>query len=251
MVLNERDTEFLRLLKKTMGAYGKTLPKEDGLLDAWMEHLAPFPLPVIKAALAGYCEENTEFPPVPAAIVKRCKLQDGRPGVEEAWAIALNSRSEADTVVWTTEMAEAFGLCSTVLAAGDEIGARMAFKDAYNRLVTNARMRNLPATWTVSLGWDAGKREIAVGKAVSAGLLPAPQAKALLPNYAPEGEAQQTSPAGLEKVKAALAKLQEGWASAAERRAAQLEAERQEVAVRKQHLASQAQTYKPAAQEGA
>lgn len=248
MVMNERDTELLRMLKKALGAYGKTLPKDD-LLDAWIDMLAPFPLPVIRAALASYCDENSEFAPVPAAITKRCKLQDGRPGAEEAWAIALASRDESDTVVWTAEIAEAFGVCSTILSTGDEVGARMAFKDAYNRLVTAARLRNLPAAWSVSLGWDTGKREAAVGKAVTAGLLPAPQAKALLPNYAPEGAKPDASPEGLAKVKAALAKLQDGWTAAAERRAAQLEAERQEVAARKQQIAGQVASYSAEARQ--
>ena len=234
--------QFLPLLKKTMGAYGKTLPVDD-LLDAWLDILKPFPLRVIRAALAGYCDENSEFAPVPAAIAKRCTLLDGRPGAEEAWAIALASRDEADTVVWTTEIAEAFGVCSTVLNTGDEVGARMAFKDAYNRLVTAARLRNLPAQWSVSLGWDITKREAAVTKAAAAGLLPAPQVRALLPNYADPQVQSESSPAGLARVKAEVAKLHSAWDAAAKRREAALKEERVAVAARKQQLAAQAQTY--------
>lgn len=238
---------FLPLLKKTMGAYGKLLPVDE-LLDAWLDILKPFPLRVIRAALAGYCDENSEFAPVPAAIAKRCKLQDGRPGTEEAWAIALASRDEADTVIWTSEIAEAFGVCSTVLNAGDEVGARMAFKDAYNRLVTAARLRNLPAHWSVSLGWDMTKREAAVTKAAAAGLLPAPQVRALLPNYVDATSIPQQSPEGLAKVKAAVAELQGQWAAGAARREARLQAEREAVEVRKGQLANQAATYQQGAQ---
>lgn len=237
-----KKARFLQMLTKAMGAYGKPLP-EVGLIDSWIEMLEQYSLRVIGMAFAAYCDDEDRFPPVPAGIAKRCKLLDGRPGTEEAWAIALASRDEADTVVWTSEIAEAFGICSTVLASGDEIGARMAFKDSYNRLVSAARMTNQPVQWSASLGWDAERREAAVTKAAASGLLPAPQAKALLPNYAPAGAQQEASPEGLAKVKAALAKLQEGWASAAERRQEQLDAERQEVAARKQAIAGQIARY--------
>lgn len=237
-----KKARFLQMLTKAMGAYGKPLP-EAGLIDSWIDMLAPYSLRVIGMAFAAYCDDEGRFPPIPAGIAKRCKLLDGRPGTEEAWAIALASRDEADTVVWTSEIAEAFGICSTVLDSGDEVGARMAFKDAYNRLVSVARMANKPAQWSASLGWDTGRREAAVTKAAASGLLPAPQAKALLPNYSPDGMQQEASPEGLAKVKAALAKLQAGWASAAERRQAQVLAERQEVATRKQAIANQVASY--------
>ena len=122
--------EFVRMLSKAMGAYAKPLP-EAGIIASWLEMLAPYPLRVIGMAFAGYCSENGEFAPLPAGISKRCQLLDGRPGVEESWALALSSRDEADTVVWTKECAEAFASCQTVLLLGDEIGARMAFKEAY------------------------------------------------------------------------------------------------------------------------
>ena len=44
------------------------------------------------------------------AVLERIEEQDGRPGADEAWAIALGALDEADTVVWTDEMAEAFAI---------------------------------------------------------------------------------------------------------------------------------------------
>jgi hypothetical protein len=58
---------------------------------------------------------------------------DGRPGVESAWAMC--PVNDLASVVWTTEMAESFGLCRDMLVTGDTIAARM-----------------------VSLGWDVNGR---------------------------------------------------------------------------------------------
>ncbi|WP_295991633.1 hypothetical protein [Rugamonas sp.] len=170
--------EFGQLLAETLAAYGKPLP-EAAMVKAWLSNLAPFPMPVVRAAMQAYRDQNGEFAPVPAGIAMRCKLLDGRPGAEEAWAIALRSRNEADTVVWTVECAEAFALASPILALGDEVGARMAFKEAYTRKVAEARAECRPASWAASIGWDAGARDAALSRAAVAGLLPAP-ARALL-----------------------------------------------------------------------
>lgn len=229
---------FIAMLTKTMAAYGKPLPEAE-FLDAWTDTLAHYPLQVIRQAFAAYCTEEDRYAPIPAAIAKRCKLMDGRPGAEEAWAIALASRDEADTVVWTAEIAEAFGVCATILNSGDEVGARMAFKEAYTRLVTAARGARKPAHWSVSLGWDMRKREAAVTKAANAGLLPAPQVRALLPHRAEPTDATQPAPKGLAMVKEAIAKVQSGWEAGVARREAALQAEREAVAARKGALAAQ------------
>lgn len=171
--------QFMQLLAETLAAYGKPLP-EAAMARAWLSNLEPYPLRVIAAAMQAYRDESGEFAPVPAGIAMRCKLLDGRPGPEEAWAIALTSRDEADTVVWTAECAEAFALASPILALGDEVGARMAFKESYARLVAQARAERRPASWSASIGWDPAKRDAVLARANVAGLLPAPAAQALL-----------------------------------------------------------------------
>ena len=233
--------QFIGMLPETLASYGKPLP-EGAILGAWWSNLEPFPLNVVDRAFSDYRAESGEFAPVPAGIAKRCRSMDGRPSDDEAWAIALTSRDEADTVVWTTETAEAFGICSPVLNMGDEVGARMAFKDAYNRLVANARSAGQPAAWNASLGWDAKKREAAISRAHVAGLLAAPAVHALLPNYSDQTIGEE-SPSGLKMVKDALADLRDGWARAAELRAAEAEAEREAEARRKAEIAAQVEAY--------
>lgn len=235
--------QFMSMLADTLAAYGKPLP-EGTLLMAWWSNLEIFPLHAVAMAFSEYRSENGEFAPVPAGIAKRCKLMDGRPTDEEAWAIALNSRNEEDTVVWTSEAAEAFAICSPVLAMGDEVGARMAFKDAYNRLIADARRMGKPVSWNASLGWDVQKREAAIKRASVAGLLAAPVVQALLPNYSTSNSASaDLEPEGLKRLKAELAKLQSGWAQNAERRAAEVTAEREAEARKKNEIAEQVRNY--------
>ena len=172
--------QFTKLLGMTMAAYGKPLP-EAAMVRAWLALLAPFPMQVITAAMQCYVDENGEFPPIPAGIAKRCKLMDGRLGPEEAWALALTSLDQSDTVVWSTECAEAFRIIKPVLDASGAISARKGFIEAYERLVGAARASHRPVEWVTSVGWDMGKRKLALKRAVEAGVLPAPAAVALLP----------------------------------------------------------------------
>jgi hypothetical protein len=234
---------FLELLTDTFAAYGKE-PPAGTMLKAWWSNLEPYPLRVVALALSAYRDEVGEFAPVPAGIAKRCKVMDGRPTADEAWAMALTSRSELDTVVWTTEAAQAFSRCMPVLQTGDKVGARRAFIDSYERLVTEARNAGRAAAWLVSEGWDPEKRQIAVARAQAAGLLPAPPEHLKL--SAPAGTepaGAEPCPEGLKQVKAMLAEMQDGWAKAAARREAEKEAERAALAQRKQDIAAKVSQY--------
>lgn len=181
---NEK-SDFLKKLASVMAGYGKPMP-EKFYSDSWWEQLLEFPAQIVDKAFSVYADENPTFAPHPNAVRHICKKlisQSGeqRPGVEEAWAIALTSRDEAETVVWTPEIAEAFAICSPVLEIGDEVGARMAFKEAYARIVAKAERDAAPLQWSVSIGWDLRRREATLNKAASTGLLPALVIANLLP----------------------------------------------------------------------
>jgi hypothetical protein len=235
---NEDMPAFAKLLAEVMSSFGKSLP-DSSMVATWFKLLTPFQPSTIAAAFTAYAVERPDFAPVPNSIVARCRLLDGRPQDDEAWALALSSRDERETVVWTAEMAQAFALCQNVLDAGDEIGARMAFKDAYNRLVAAARAANVPAVWTISQGWDIERRAVAVNKAVVAGLLPAPQARALLPNLVASTEDADTRPEGLKRVLEAMAELESPVAKAERISQARIDAEDE----RTREIADQVQDY--------
>lgn len=180
--------DFAQLLDDAYDLIGVGANKviSGGAKSMFFAAMAPYSLTTVRAALAAHCVDKVRgrFTPKPADIIEQIEasaLNDGRPGAEEAWAIALTSRDESDTVVWTAECAEAFSLAGPILALGDEVGARMAFKEAYHRIVAQARAERRPACWSASMGWDQAKRTAVLGRAASAGLLPAPMAQALLP----------------------------------------------------------------------
>jgi len=106
-----------------------------------------------------------------ASIMKHLQAADGRPGKDEAWAIALSASDEFETVVLTAEIRQAMTFSNPVLAGNDKVGARMAFMSAYERMVTIARAEGRPAVWEVSLGFDAGRRVTAIESAVRAQLI--------------------------------------------------------------------------------
>jgi hypothetical protein len=125
--------------------------------------------------------QRGRFPPLPSDLIAQiigARSNDRRPGAEEAWAIAIRSADENRTVVWTAEIAEAWGIARGIAANGDDVGARMAFKEAYTRLVTEARAALRPATWSASLGHDPEQRDKELERAQLAGLLPAPAKQA-------------------------------------------------------------------------
>lgn len=111
---------------------------------------------------------RAQYAPLPGAIIAQVNdrvADDGRPEVEEAWAKAMRSADEFETVVWTDEMAQAWREVSPLFHAGDKVGARMAFKDVYARLVDDARRVRRPASWTAALGFDLDRRTLALSAA--------------------------------------------------------------------------------------
>lgn len=111
------------------------------------------------------------------------RIDDGRPGPEEAWAML--PRDEETTVVWTEEMVQAWAIARPMLEAGEDIPARMAFKEAYVKSVAEARNRKVATRWQVSLGHDTSGRTEPIRRAVELGRISAEHAKPLLP--APKG----------------------------------------------------------------
>lgn len=100
-----------------------------------------------------------------AAILERVHAEDGRPGRDEAWSIALQAEDERDTVVMTEEIMAALQVARPILHARDKVGARMAFLNAYDRLVAAARSDAKPVKWSVSIGFDPQLRARAIEQA--------------------------------------------------------------------------------------
>ena len=183
--MREHDIEqFQALVDDAATLLGKP-PLGDRQTALYFGILADYPIEAVEAGLKAHMRDpqRGRFMPTPADVVAQIdgmvEQQDGRPGTEEAWALALRGQDEADTIVWTAEMSQAWVVARVVLP--DEVGARMAFKETYARLVAENRRARLPAEWTVSLGHDPQRRDAAIGAAVSAGRLPASEMPVALP----------------------------------------------------------------------
>lgn len=153
-------------------------PPSATIAAIWFRTLSAYELPTLSAAFSAHMRDpvNGKFEPKPGHIVEQIERMaklDGRPGQEEAWAISLGARSEDETVVWTHECVQAWVAAKPVMDLGDEVGARMAFKETYSRLVAEARARFEPATWEVSEGFDGERRRIAVARAIETGRISA------------------------------------------------------------------------------
>jgi hypothetical protein len=119
------------------------------------------------------------------SALTRCRKEVKGLLTVQAWAML--PQDEETSTVWTEEMAQAWGVASPLLVGGDRIGARMAFKEAYAKAVTDARDRKLPPKWTPSFGRDVPGRQAALAEAVRHNRLSLENAVQLLPYDAAEG----------------------------------------------------------------
>lgn len=155
---------------------------------AMAERLLAYPLTGVMKALNRCCDELRRGQFTFAEVMNRLATSDGRLSADEAWGVALLASDEAETVVWTDEIAKALDAAKPILAAGDEVAARMAFKAAYEREITEARTNGVPAKWWPSVGHDKARRTAALEKAVTAGLLSHSKVAHLLPQPEPTGD---------------------------------------------------------------
>jgi hypothetical protein len=138
--------------------------------------LDAYPEPQVLGALER-CRREVRGILTLADVIAR--LEDGRPGADEAWA--MMPRDERQSVVWTDEMAVAYGLAMPLLASGDHVAARMAFRDCYTHAVMLARAERRVPQWRLSPGSDAAGRSTAIADALDKGRLTPAHARALIP----------------------------------------------------------------------
>lgn len=143
---------------------------------AMVADLQAYPAQQVLVALTR-CRRELKGRLTIAAVLER--LDDGRPGPNEAWAMI--PQDEAGSVVWTQEMAEAFGVAAPLLREGQVIAARSAFIEYYDRAIAQARAEIRPPRWFPSLGHDPKQRAVAIEHAVVKGRLTAERANQLLP----------------------------------------------------------------------
>jgi hypothetical protein len=88
-------------------------------------------------------------------------------------------RDEYASAVMTEEMADAMRIAKPLLDEGDQVAARMTFKEAYTRIVDANKRNGIKPRWFPSLGHDKEGREPAIAEAVRLGRMGAQHAISL------------------------------------------------------------------------
>lgn len=177
---------FSALIDDLCVVYDK--PSTTDLKRLYWDDLGHLPIDAIEQAMRAHRRdpERGRFFPRPADLLARCRDPRGiHPAADAAWAIALASLDESASVVMTEQIAQARAAAHPIWEAGDKIGARMAFRAAYEQRLA---LTQEPPRWQFSAGHDPVHRAEVAERALEQGLLrheqvarylPAPAASAL------------------------------------------------------------------------
>lgn len=178
---------FSELMDQLGLVYDKDVPP--ALKRLYWDDLEHLPIEQIERAMRAHRRdpERGRFWPRPADLLARC--QDPRlvhPAPDAAWALALESLDESRSVVMTEQIMHARSAALPVWESGDKIGARMAFKAAYEQLLAADAG---PPRWAFSPGHDPAHRAALAQRVLDHGLLPRERVERFLP-------APEVTPAG-------------------------------------------------------
>jgi hypothetical protein len=169
-------------------------------LEIYAEQLADIPRGLLQQAFWNATRELKFFPKIAEirelAGVLPDAIDDTRPGPEEAWArMPKGKRMEEDSIVWCEEERAAYNACRSLLLEGDQIGARMAFKERYEKELGDARSQRTPVQWTLTPGYDIEHRLTTLATAVEEGKMTLQGALNFVPGERQNDFVQRLSPA--------------------------------------------------------
>lgn len=182
-MLDSDKKEFASIVGATLKMY--RIEPDAEVLRLWWGVLKRFTIEQVREGFSAYIGSNDAEFLLPTHIVAAIEANepDGRVGAEEAWA--TYPHDESSSAVITNEMAEAMQIAQHLLDDGDRIGARMAFKEAYNRIVAQNKSNGIRPKWFASLGHSKEGRELALKDAVAKGRISQDHAISLLPSTVP------------------------------------------------------------------
>lgn len=90
-------------------------------------------------------------------------------------------RDEDSSALLNNEISESMENARTLLNDGDKVGSRLAFRDAYNKRIQQARQVGELPQWFVSMGRDKVSRNDVILEAVKKGRISAERASMMLP----------------------------------------------------------------------
>ena len=168
------DAELSRLcsqLALTSEAMGHALSPAAAAMMA--DDLSIYPLQALERALKRVRAQHTGKLGT-KVVLDQLEALAGRLAPSEAWALALKSNDEGETIVWTDEICQALEQSMPLLRAGDKVGARMAFIAAYERITITAREQRQLPTVQVTFGTNRELRQLALTTAIERNQISAP-----------------------------------------------------------------------------
>ena len=159
--------------------YDKTLSKNQ--IQMFVEDLENVDFEQLKFAIKKYrTDPKNVFFPLPAALLGLVAANDGRPGIEEAWAMC--PKDEQKSAYLNDEIMTAFSSSNSILReTGDKIAARMVFKEIYEKTVKQNRENGIAPKWFPSFGYDKHGREAAIREAIEKNRITLEMAKKIIP----------------------------------------------------------------------
>ena len=165
--MNDETFDILGATAEAMGAQ-LSAPA----LNLMADDLSEFSDEKIRYALKRLRQDSARF--TVRDIVNR--MPGMWPGSEVAWSQA--PRDENLTVITTREALAAWDVAQGL----DSVSGRMAFKEMYERSVSESKAEGRSPEWIVSLGLEPHSREQVILDGVKSGLLPPSKARVHLPH---------------------------------------------------------------------
>ena len=161
---------FVEALTACSSIYRQSL--ENPVITVFWRLLEEYELNDVLMAFDKHLAES-KFMPTPAEIITRIPKSKTNLDKNEAWALCQRLTTEDDTAIITNNMRDAWAIAYPILERGDKVGARMAFNEAYERLLTE-----YPETkWEVQGGTNKELKYQRVSEAVRLGRLSDSQLK--------------------------------------------------------------------------
>ncbi len=159
--------------------YGRDASKE--AMRLWWSMLAEHDISTVGNALSAHIRSSSRMPTVNdiLELINASNPTMKRPGADEAW---LKTPPEEFSYWATEEMLGAWAVVAEEMHSDrpDKVAARMAFKDAYNRLVDQAKAQGRPVRWQLIRGTRNDNLEDTVREGVRLGYMPSTEADDLL-----------------------------------------------------------------------
>ena len=145
-------------------------PVDPPTLRFWWEALQQYDIEQVQHAILEAARDSA-FKPTPANVIAKIPL---RPGDYLPSELAWNAvpKDEGDAAYVCMEMLGAWTSCRDDYDAGDRIGARRTFLEAYDKLIVAAKASGKRASWFLSASTtDKTATAAAIDEAESMGLI--------------------------------------------------------------------------------